>query len=111
MKTPITIAGTTIAPGGIARIELPVARLFTQQMLRLPIVAVNGMEDGPRLWLTAAIHGDEILGTEVVRRVLAQTDPTALRGAVVAVPVVNVWMNSPARTTYASAVALLTRMS
>jgi len=91
MKSPITIAGTTLAPGASARIELPVARLFTQQMLRLPIVALNGTEDGPRLWLTAAIHGDEILGTEIVRRVLAQVDPKTLHGALVAVPVVNVW--------------------
>ena len=91
MRTPLAIAKTDVAPGSVARIELPVARLFTQQMLRLPIVAINGAEDGPRLSLTAAIHGDEIVGTEIARRVIAAVDARTLRGALVVVPVVNVW--------------------
>jgi predicted deacylase len=91
VQAPLLIAKTDVAPGSVARIELPVARLFTQQMLRLPIVAINGAADGPRLSITAAIHGDEIVGTEIARRVIAAVDVRKLRGALVVVPVVNVW--------------------
>ena len=91
MTQTLTIGGVEVPPGTTRRLELPVARLFTQQMLRLPVVAVHGAQPGPRMWITAAIHGDEIGGTEVVRRVLTQLDPAMLRGIVVAVPVVNVW--------------------
>src|SRR5690606_4210197 len=47
-------------------------------------------EDGPVVWVDAAIHGDEVVGVEVVRRVLADLSPKTLRGTLVAVPIVNV---------------------
>jgi predicted deacylase len=58
--------------------------------MTMPVTALRGIEDGPGLWLTAAIHGDEIGGTEVIRRVLARLDPRALRGHILAAPIVNV---------------------
>ena len=91
MTHDVTIGPYTIGPGQLQRIELPVARMFTQQMLQLPIVVANGKADGPRVWITAAIHGDEICGTEIARRVLEQVSPKTLRGTLVVVPVVNLW--------------------
>jgi predicted deacylase len=58
--------------------------------MSLPVSVING-GDGPRLWLSAAIHGDELNGMEIIRRVLLQIDAAALRGTVIAVPVVNVF--------------------
>jgi len=59
--------------------------------ITLPVEVVNGRHDGPRLFLCAAIHGDEINGVEIIRRVLRRKMVRALRGAVIAVPIVNVF--------------------
>ncbi len=88
---PLEIRGQIIARGTKAQIDLPMGRLVTQQMLSLPLMAVHGAEPGPCVWLTAAIHGDEIHGTEVIRHVLKKITPEVLRGTLLAVPVVNVW--------------------
>jgi predicted deacylase len=57
----------------------------------LPVLAVNGVRRGPCLWLSAALHGDEVNGIEIIREVLEAIRPGTLRGAVLAVPVVNVF--------------------
>ncbi|QUY40327.1 succinylglutamate desuccinylase/aspartoacylase family protein (plasmid) [Acaryochloris sp. 'Moss Beach'] len=89
--TPITVGGITVAPGTEQRIELPIARLPTQTMLSLPVHAINGHSDGPHLWLSAAIHGDELNGVEIIRQVLEQVKPNKLQGALLAVPIVNIF--------------------
>ena len=87
----LVIGGVSVAPGETRRMELPVARLPTQTMVSVPVVAVHGRRSGPRIWITAAVHGDEINGVEIVRRVLGRVDPKDLRGSLIAVPVVNVF--------------------
>ena len=77
--------------GQRARIEIPVARMPTQVMVTLPVRVVHGAEDGVRLCLTAAIHGDEINGVEIIRQVLDVLDPSGLAGSVIAAPIVNVF--------------------
>ncbi len=67
------------------------ARLPTQTMLSLPVEVVNGTRRGPRVWLSAAIHGDELNGMEVIQRALQEVKPHTLRGQIVAVPIVNVF--------------------
>ncbi len=87
----VEIAETTIEPGIRRRLELPVARLPTQTMLSLPVIVLNGVETGPTLWLSAAIHGDEINGVEIIRQVLSKVKVKKLRGTLIAVPIVNVF--------------------
>lgn len=87
----VTVAGKDVAPGERRRIEVPVARLPTQGHQRLPVEVVNGATAGPRLWLSAAIHGDELNGLEIVHRVLRRLDPAQLAGCLLAVPIVNVF--------------------
>ncbi len=89
--TAIEIGSITVAPGERKRLELPVARLPTQTMLSLPITVVNGAQTGPRLWLSAAIHGDEINGVEIIRQVLQKIKPSQLSGTLIAVPIINVF--------------------
>jgi predicted deacylase len=89
-NVPITIGDHTVAPGRIGRFELPFARLPTGGHASLPIAVVNGRYAGPHVWLSAAIHGDELNGVEIVRRVMRSINARNLRGAVVAVPIVNV---------------------
>lgn len=77
--------------GRRARIEIPVGRMPTQVMVTLPVRVVHGAEDGVRLCVTAAIHGDEINGVEIIRQVLDLLDPADLAGTVIAAPIVNVF--------------------
>ena len=74
----IEIADIIITPGERRSMEIPVARLPTQTMVALPITVVHGTEPGPRLWLSAAIHGDEINGVEIIRQVLEKIEPFQL---------------------------------
>ncbi len=90
-REPFEIAGTEVPVGAARRIEIPVARLVTQTQVSLPVTVMHGREEGPRLWLSAAIHGDELNGMEIVRRVLAALDVDSLRGTLVAVPIVNLF--------------------
>lgn len=88
---PLEIHGFRVAPGEQQRFDLPVALLPTHTQVHLPVTVVNGRRPGPRLWLSAAIHGDELNGIEIIRRVLARVDPLELHGALLCVPVVNVF--------------------
>ena len=87
----IVIAGTRVAPGERRRIDVPVAEPYGQARLSLPVVVVNGRAPGPKLFVSAAIHGDEINGVEIIRRVLQMPAIKKLAGALIAVPIVNVY--------------------
>ena len=86
---PITIGETTVNPGRKVRIELPFATLSTGSTASLPVAVINGRSTGPNVWISGAIHGDELNGVEIVRRVISHLDAKSLRGAVLAVPIVN----------------------
>ncbi|MBI1375300.1 MAG: deacylase [Phycisphaera sp.] len=87
----VTVGDVTIRPGHRQRIELPVARLPTQTEMNLPVEVVNGARPGPRLWISAAIHGDELNGVEIIQRVLDRVSTKTLYGELIAVPIVNVF--------------------
>ena len=90
-RDPLTIGGTIVQPGRRAQVELPVSRLITGAEMAIPVVAVHGKNDGPTMWISAAIHGDEINGTEIVNQLLDGLDETTLKGTLLAVPVVNLY--------------------
>lgn len=87
----ITVGGVTVAPGTRATVEVPVAGLYTSTVMTMPVQVVNGRHSGPRLFVCAAIHGDELNGVEIVRRLLALKGLRRMRGALVAIPIVNVY--------------------
>lgn len=87
---PLVINGTTIEPGTRTTIDLPAGRLYTHAPMKIPVHVVSGKREGPRLFLSAAIHGDEINGVEIIRRVLRLPALKRLRGTLIAVPIVNV---------------------
>jgi len=91
VSSTLRIGGGLVEPGTRARLEIPVARLPTQTWLSLPLEVVNGISEGPRLWISAAVHGDELNGVEIVRQVLGKVEPGKIRGALLAVPIVNVY--------------------
>ena len=89
-RPPFEIAGSAVRPGRRAHLELPIARLMSGTPVALPLMVYHGMEEGPTVWITAAIHGDEIGGVEIIRRVSERLDPRSMAGTVLAVPIANV---------------------
>jgi len=76
-------------PGSVDRGELTVAELPTGEPETVPVVLVNGTRDGPTIWLTAAVHGDEVTGLAATHDVIDALDPESVRGTVACLPVVN----------------------
>ncbi len=89
-RSPFRIGELEVAPGRAATGELPIARLVTGTRISLPVQVLHGRTDGPTVWLSAAVHGDEINGVEIIRRVTRSTDARKMSGTVIAVPIVNV---------------------
>ena len=83
--------GTIVNPGERKTIDLQVAQLYTHTPVSIPVQVVCGKKAGPVLLVCAAIHGDEINGVEVIRRLLKLKNINRLRGTLVAVPIVNVF--------------------
>ncbi|MFO7960172.1 MAG: M14 family metallopeptidase [Nitriliruptoraceae bacterium] len=87
---PITVAAVTIEPGERRDLSPLASESYTGDRASLPMAVINGAEDGPRVFVTAAVHGDELNGIEVCRRLLDALEPAALRGSIIVVPIVNV---------------------
>ncbi len=89
---PFEIAGIRIAAGKRQRLELPVAKLYDYTEVSIPVEVIRGKQDGPVLFVSAAIHGDEINGVEILKRLLARRRIGAkMKGTLIAVPIVNVF--------------------
>ncbi len=88
---PLKIGSHEVAPGRRDTVELPVARLYTHTPVTLSLQVKRGHFSGPSLFLSAAIHGDELNGVEIIRRVLNAPAVRHLRGTLIAVPIVNVF--------------------
>ena len=83
----IVVAGITVAPGTRQRHEIELVELADGTKVCIPLDIIHGSAPGPRLYLGAAIHGDEVDGVAILFRALANIDPATLRGSIVCVPV------------------------
>ena len=90
LAKPLLLLGSEVAPGSSQRLAWSATELFEGVPVSTPVLAVNGALPGPTLCLTAAVHGDELNGIEMVRRVMHDLDPGKVSGAVIGVPIVNV---------------------
>jgi len=86
---PFQIGGREIAPGSRETIHFPVSVLSDHTPVAMPVHVVHGRRPGPTLFVSAAVHGDEIIGVEIVRRLLKRASVGSLRGTLLAVPIVN----------------------
>jgi len=75
--------------GVVVNISLP--GLYTETTVNMPVHVVHGKREGPVLFVSAAVHGDEINGVEIIRRLLLQPQLQKLRGTLLVVPIVNVF--------------------
>jgi len=90
LRESFEIGTVRVRAGRKQALSLPITRLVTGAEVDLPVRVVHGREEGPTVWIDAAIHGDEAVGVEVVRQVLADIDARTLRGTLIAIPIVNV---------------------
>lgn len=87
----LTIGDFDIMPGEQRKIELPVAKLYTDADVSLPVHIIRGKKPGPTIFISAAVHGDELNGIEIIRRLIIQKKFNIIQGTVIAVPMVNVY--------------------
>jgi uncharacterized protein len=83
------IGAHQIAPGTRRTVDLPVSVLSDHTPVTLSVHVVHGKKPGPTFFVSAAIHGDEVIGVEIVRRLLKASNLSGLRGTLLAVPIVN----------------------
>ncbi|PTN07952.1 succinylglutamate desuccinylase/aspartoacylase family protein [Nitrosomonas aestuarii] len=91
MVSELIINDLTIDPDCQITIDLPLPRLYTHTLMTMPVHVIRGKKPGPRLFVSAAIHGDELNGVEIIRRLLKQPVLSKLRGDLIAIPMVNVY--------------------
>jgi hypothetical protein len=85
------LGDVAVEAGTRATLELPMGNLITHTEIHMPVHVVHGRHTGPSLFVCAAIHGDELNGVEIIRRLLALPQLKRLRGTLLAVPMVNVY--------------------
>jgi predicted deacylase len=86
---PMQILGEEVRPGEKRELVFFTSESFQALSVKSPVVVIRGTRPGPTFCMTAAVHGDELNGVEIVRRVLERTRPAELRGTIVGVPIVN----------------------
>jgi hypothetical protein len=83
------IGSVTSKPGSVQSGWLEVTKLPTGSAERLPVIVAAGEETGPTLWVTGAIHGDEVTGIAAAQDVMTEELAERIRGTVVSVPILN----------------------
>lgn len=86
---PFEIAGTKVEPGEYRELLLKVSEFYTSQPASIPVFVKRGNQDGPILFVTAAVHGNEINGVQIVRNLIIELRERGMNGIFVGVPVVN----------------------
>lgn len=88
---PLELLNTEVPPSSKQTLRWGSGQSFAGMRTEVPVLVANGHEAGPVLCVIAAIHGDELNGIEMVRRVMEDLDPSTLKGAVIGVPIVNLY--------------------
>ncbi|QZX99004.1 succinylglutamate desuccinylase/aspartoacylase family protein [Halobaculum rubrum] len=85
-----TYNGGRVDPGERQNIRFVVSETYLGDPVRIPVTIINGERPGPTAFLSAAAHGDELNGIEVVREVAHEWDLADLAGTLICLPVLNV---------------------
>lgn len=89
LRPAFTLGSADVAPGARATIDLPVSVLSDHTPVAMSVHVVHGRHDGPTMFVSAGIHGDEVIGVEIVRRLLRAPALRGLRGTLIVIPIVN----------------------
>jgi hypothetical protein len=87
----LIIGGHIIPPGKTLQIELPVVRLYTDTDISMPIHVIRSKHPGPTIFVSAAVHGNELNGIEIIRRLIRKKNLRITSGTIIFVPMVNVY--------------------
>src|SRR5262245_33383695 len=87
----ITIGQQVISPGEQHKFGIIGGRSFEGAFVDFPVFAARGIEPGPVLCVTSAIHGDEVNSVEIARQTFAGVDARKLRGTLIVMPAINSW--------------------
>lgn len=87
----LIIGNTKVACGESKEIDLLVGKQYDFTEIHMPVKVIRGKKDGPRLFICAAIHGDEVNGVEIIKRVLLHKSLSYINGTLICVPIVNVF--------------------
>ncbi len=91
MREAFVLGGQSVEAGASATIDLPISRLSTRTEITMPVRVLHGNKPGPILFVSAAVHGNEIVGVEMIRRLLKNVSVKRLAGTLLCVPVVNAY--------------------
>jgi predicted deacylase len=80
-----------IRPGTSKTLNLFIAKQYDQTDLHIPVRVLRGVDAGPTVFISASIHGDEIIGVEIIKRLLAHRALKSLKGTLFVIPIVNVF--------------------
>jgi predicted deacylase len=83
------LLGREIPPGNSQRFPFVPDATFESSYLNTPVFVARGAMAGPTLCITAGVHGDELNGVEIARRVFSKVDAKSLRGTIIALPAIN----------------------
>ncbi|MDI1345488.1 MAG: succinylglutamate desuccinylase/aspartoacylase family protein [Pseudolabrys sp.] len=87
MSAVFEFEGLSVPPGAMQRTRVPFMQLADGTAVSMPVMVMNGARPGPRLYIGAGIHGDEVNSIALVARALQQVDVQQLAGSIVCVPV------------------------
>jgi predicted deacylase len=89
MRKPLALAGTSVEPGSRRTVDIPISVMSDHTPVTLSVHVIHGRRQGPTIFVSAAIHGDEIIGVEIVRRLVRSPALRRVAGTVLLIPVVN----------------------
>jgi hypothetical protein len=89
VREALQLLGAKVLPGEFDTLYWKPVQTFQSIDTPVPVLVAHGAQSGPRVCLTAAIHGDELNGIEMVRRLMYQLDPATMSGTVIGIPIVN----------------------
>lgn len=85
---PTPIERTFVSPGR-ERFAIPVSLLASGHQLTIPVLTITGVRPGPRVGVSAMVHGDEIEGLLIIRELWKSIDPSQLAGSLWLMPCAN----------------------
>lgn len=91
MMEDFEIFGSRIAPGSTFVTSLPIASRYDYSDASIPIKVIHGKKEGPVLFISAAVHGDELNGIEIIKRLSKHKLIRKLQGTLILVPIVNIF--------------------
>ena len=89
-KKVIELEGISAKPGTLGKGFIKVGEFFDNSPVNMPVMILNGAGEGPTLFTMSAVHGNEVVGTEAIKRIMTSLDPKKVNGAIIGIPVVNI---------------------